>query len=115
MFLGHPEPPFQLGDSYDGVDPDGNLTNDHLLGQIHTHRALGTVSTTAGATRARKQLTGRPIVAVILRNTSGAALLPGRLGQLSRTAGYKMTKEVDGYSTTLANQGVVVIDPYLPS
>jgi hypothetical protein len=52
---------------------------------------------------------------MLLRNTSGGVLLKKTLAQLSRTAGYKMVQECDGYSTTLANFGVVLVDDSLPS
>ena len=105
-------PPMNLGESLDGVDLDSNLTNTDKLGMVYTFPAN---TLTGGPNRQKSVKTGRAITAVLLRNTSGAALLPKRLGQLDRTAGYAMTKNVDGYSTTLANQGVVVIDPFLPA
>jgi hypothetical protein len=105
-------PPMELGQVLDGKDPDGNLTNEDKLGMVHTFPC---VTLTGGPTRSKGPNTGRAVTAVLLRNTSGLTLLGKRLGQLDRTAGYAMTKNVDGYSTTLANQGVVVIDPNLPS
>lgn len=105
-------PPMELGETLDGKDQDGNLTNEEKLGQIYVFPA-GRFS--EGPRGSKGRYTGRPLVCVLLRNTSGLTLLGKRLGQLDRTAGYAMTKNVDGYSTTLANQGVVLIDPYLPS
>lgn len=105
-------PPMQLGQVLDGKDADGNLTNEDKLGIIHTFPAE---TFTGGPTRSKTVKTGKAIVAVLIRNTSGGALLGKRLGQLDRTAGYAMTKNVDGYSTTNNNRGVVLIDPYLPA
>lgn len=105
-------PPMELGQVLDGVDPDGNLTNEDKLGMVYT---FGNYTPSGGPNRAKAISGGRPITAVLMRNTSGAALLPALLGQISRTAGYGMVKNVDGYSTTLANQGVVLIDPFLPA
>ena len=110
---GLPEPPMNLGETLDGKDPDGVLTNESKLGQVHVFAAKPYTAT--NAVGGKQLYTGKPIVAVLLRNTSGLTLLGKRLGQLDRTAGYAMTKNVDGYSTTLANQGVVLIDPYLPA
>lgn len=109
---GLPNPPMELGQSLDGKDPDGNLTNEEKLGQVYVFPASRVSNTIRGS---KGRFTGRPIVAVLLRNTSGAALLPKRLGQLDRTAGYTPTKEVNGYSTVLGNAGVVLIDPWLPT
>jgi hypothetical protein len=105
-------PPMELGQTLDGKDPDGNLTNEDKLGMVHTFHA---VTLTGGPNRSKTAKTGRAVTAVLCRNTSGLTLLGKRLGQLDRTAGYAMTKNVDGYSTVLANQGVVLIDPNLPS
>lgn len=105
-------PPMNLGEVLDGKDPDGNLTNEDKLGMVHTFPAN---TLTGGPARSKTVKTGKPITAILLRNTSGLTLLPKRLGQLSRAAGYAMIKEVDGYSTTLANTHVVLIDDNLPS
>ena len=105
-------PPMELGQTLDGKDADGNLTHEDKLGMVHT---FGAYTLTGGPNRKKTVNTGRPITAILLRNTSGLTLLGKRLGQLDRTAGYAMTKNVDGYSTTLGNQGVVVIDSFLPS
>lgn len=102
------EPPMDLGQTYKGKDGDSNLINNHLLGQIcyFDHK-------NARSDKARD--TGKPVGAVLLRNTSGLTLLGGRLGQLDRTAGTAMNHNVDGYSTTLGNRGIVLIDPWLDS
>lgn len=105
-------PPMELGNVLDGKDADGNLQHEDKLGLIYT---FARYPMTGGPNKSKSPHTGRPITAVLLRNTSGGALLGKRLGQLDRTAGYAMTKNVDGYSTTLANQGVVLIDPFLSS
>jgi len=105
-------PPMSLGQVLDGKDADGNLTNEDKLGMLHTFPAE---TFTGGPTRSKTLKTGKAIVAVLMRNTSGGALLPKRLGQIDRTAGYGMTKNVDGYSTTNNNRPVVLIDPYLPA
>lgn len=105
-------PPMELGQVLDGIDADSNYQHEDKLGMVWTFPCA---PQTGGPSRSKSLNTGRPITAVLLRNTSTLTLLGKRLGQLSRTAGYAMTKEVNGYSTTLANKGVVVIDPFLPS
>lgn len=116
MYYAHAEPPMGLGETLSGTITQGGTTtllNEEKLGMVHVFRAKPYTAT--NAVGGKQQYTGKPIVAVLLRNTSGITLLGRRFGQLSRTAGYVMTKEVDGYSTTLANQGIVLIDSYLPS
>lgn len=105
-------PPIELGQVLDGKDADGNLTNEDFLGRVYS---FPNYPQTGGPNRKKSLHTGKPIIAMLLRNTSGLTLLGKRFGQLDRTAGYTMTKEVAGYSTTLANKGVVLIDPFLPS
>jgi hypothetical protein len=105
-------PPMELGQVLDGKDLDSNSTNEDKLGMVYT---FGNYPSTGGPNRAKSIGGGRPITAVLLRNTSTITLLGGLLGQLDRTAGYNMVKNVDGYATTLADQGVVLIDPFLPS
>jgi hypothetical protein len=109
---GFPEPPMPLGESLKGTDVEGNLINEEKLGQVYVFPASRVSNTIRGS---KGRFTGKPIVAVLMRNTSGGVLLGKRLGQLDRTAGYTMTKEVNGYSTGLGNGPVVLIDPYLPS
>lgn len=101
-------PPMDLGQTLKGTDANGDLINIEMLGQICYFDTK-----TLRDDRVRK--TGKPIGAVLLRNTLGAALLGKRYGQLDRTAGYAMNHNVDGYSTVLANKGIVLIDPWLPS
>lgn len=107
-------PPFFLGESYKGTDDDGNLINEHLVGQVHM-LPYKDLSATALRT-SRDRLTGRQVKAVICRNVTAAALLPKRVGLLDATAGYDMVETVDGYCDTLASTGrCVFIDPFLPS
>lgn len=109
------DPPMMLGQTLRGTDDGtttGNLINSERLGQIFM---LPRQTLTGGPTGQKSRSTGMPVFAVLLRNTSGAALLPSLLAQVSRTAGYKMLQECDGYSTTLANQRIVLVDDQLPS
>ncbi len=104
-------PPMNLGETLDGLT-DGVLTHEDKLGMIHTFPAN---TLTGGPNRQKGVKTGKSIKAVLLRNTSGLTLLGKRLGKMDRTAGYAMTKNVDGYGAALYDRNVVVIDPFLPS
>jgi hypothetical protein len=101
------EPPMDLGETLSGT-LNSSLINTDKLGGIYY---FDSKSTRDGIAR----VSSKPIGAVLLRNTSGLTLLGKRLGQLDRTAGYTPMHEVAGYSTVLANAGLVLIDPYLPS
>ncbi len=105
----------ELGSTLKGTDDGtttGNLINAERLGQFFV---LPRLTLTGGPTRSKARTTGFVNVGILLRNTAGIALLPKELAQLSRTAGYKMLQECDGYSTTLNNFGVVFVDDQLPA
>ncbi len=102
------EPPMDLGETLDGTDDAGTLIHTQKLGGIYYFDNKATRKSIAFQS-------GKPLGAILLRNTSGLTLLGKRLGQLDRTAGFTPMHEVAGYSTVLANAGVVLIDPYLPS
>lgn len=106
------QPPMELGFTLKGTDADGNLINSDKLGQIYT---FPNYPLTGGPNRSKSINTAKPIRAMLVRNTSTLTLLGGRFGQLDRTAGYTMNHKIAGYSTTLANKGIVLIDPFLPS
>jgi len=107
------EPPFYPGQTHEGTDAAGNLINTHLLGQIFEFEALDYSAN--GIRGPRALVTGRPLKFVVLRNTSGAALLGKRLGKLDESAGYGYLHNVNGYSATYCDDGIVGIDPWLPS
>lgn len=105
-------PFMELGQTMKGKDADNNLLHEDKLGMIQTFPVQ---TLTGGPNRSKSVKTGKVIVAVLLRNTAGFALLPKQLAQLDRTAGYGMTKNADGYSTTNNNRGVVLVDSFLPA
>lgn len=107
------DPPFALGETMDGTDDNSNLINDHWLGQIFEHQAYDYSAASIRGSKART--TGRTITAVILRNTSGIALLGKRIGILDTTAGYGMLENCIGYSDTLLQDNIVIIDEWLDS
>lgn len=108
MFMYNGSPPFGLGETLKGTDEDGNLINTHVLGQVYVFPA-------PPATGSKKRPTGRPIVAVALRNVSGFTLLGKRLASLYDSAGYHHLEAVDGYSIATAELNAIPVDGYLPS
>jgi hypothetical protein len=108
----HVDPPFDLGETLQGTDDDGNLINTSWLGQIFEIPS-STIPQFAAGNRARRS--GRPVVAVILRNESGQALLPKHVVNLTDTAGYSLLESADGYADALAQDHVAIVDEHLPS
>lgn len=104
-------PPFVLGETFQGVDDDSNEVNSELLGMVYRLPVPNESATDGVLGRA----TERYVEAIILRNNTGGVLYGKRLGKLQDTAGHTMYQKVDGYADTLAEDGVVVIDSYLPS
>jgi hypothetical protein len=110
------DPPFELGDTLTGTDPNDStkVINGQWLGQIF-EMPVQNLSGGNFAAGNKARLTGRSIIAVILRNTSGVALLGKHIGILDDTAGYALLENCDGYSDTLAQRNVVIIDDALPT
>lgn len=105
-------PPIELGQTLKGTDADGNLINGDKLGLIYRFPAN---KFTGGPTRTKGRITGKPIIAVLLRNQCGFALLPKRMARLKATAGYSLMEAVDGYSAGTADPRIVGVDSNLPS
>lgn len=108
------DPPFELGETLAGTAEDGTtLINDSVLGTVYEFPAqrLG-VSQIRGA---KGRTTGRPIVAIALRNTGGFTMLGKRIATLDTAAGYGRLKNATGYTVTVATDNVVFIDPFLPA
>lgn len=103
--------PFPLGKTfYDGRTIDtSNYGGVNLEGQVCT---FTNVNVPSGATTLRTVLEDGPIVARLVRNTSGIALLPSRIAIYA--SGFN-DKRVDGYTHTTAQQGAGIVDPFLPS
>lgn len=104
--------PLKLGDTLKGTDADGNLINSHWLGKEFY---VPFEDPTGGSSTPAKRLVGKMVKVVLLRNTSGAALLGARIGKMDATAGYKQLTDCKGYGTVLADSLIVGIDGYLPS
>lgn len=95
---------FTLGETYKGKDDDGNLLNEHLLGTRHEFKVRSTVNGQAN-------LTGAPIIAMIVRNESGGVLGGGDVVQLAEVSGdYRMLEAVSGLSAAHYDTNCVVVD-----
>jgi len=107
-------PPFELGETLDGTDSDGNLINESVLGMIYEFPAQRLGVSGIGGKKGRK--TGKSIKAVALRNVSGIKLYGKRLAQTkSDSGGYELMEEVDGYEDEGDSTNVVIIDEFLDS
>lgn len=105
------QPPFGLGETYQGTDSSGNLINTKQLGKVYDHPAHNLSSTAVRSAKSRR--TGHVVRAIILRNESGVTLYGKRLARLTQTAGYSLVESVDGYSASLRQPLVVWIDEFL--
>lgn len=103
--------PFDLGKTYyDGRTIDtSNYGGVELEGQTAT---FVNRKVQASGTTVRLQLEDNALVARLVRNVSGIALLPGRL--VIYKASFN-NKRVDGYTSTTAQRAAGVVDPFLPS
>ena len=105
-------PPMELGETLSGKDADSNLINADKLGMIYDFPAIVYTGNVSGN---KTRLTGKRIRAILLRNTSGFALLPKRVVQLDKTAGYDLCKNATGYTATHGATLAVIVDPNLPA
>lgn len=101
------EPPMKLGETLQGTNPDAStiLINDHWLGQIFYHP-------TPPALDVGPRASGRPIKAILLRNTSGAILYGKRLGQIVQGVA-AINNTVAGYTVASTAARCVIIDSWL--
>lgn len=104
--------PFPLGKTYFGSTdtiPSTYATSTGLLGRQQVFEHDYSVAT---GMRAERRDSQNQVVAELVKNSSGIALLPGRV------CVYKTGsegKEVDGYTRTTAALGAGVVDPLLPA
>jgi len=109
------KPPFELGETLSGKDDNDNLINSHWLGQKFLFPPKPDDSNITGNFKRR---TGRGIVAMPVRNISGATLYGKRLclldaataGLTNATGGIFTTK---GYATETGQANVAVIDEFI--
>jgi len=113
--------PFPLG-SYDvGKDADGTLRAHEFLGRKY---CMPDFVDTAGPYKPKYRSTGRQVMAVAVRNTSGGALLPTtvcRFEQVAASANpagdglIPVLEAVAGAPTGVADLQCAIVDPYLPA
>lgn len=109
------KPPFELGETLKGTDDNSNLINDHWLGQKFMLPAKPANSNIGGSFKRR---TGAYVVAMPVRNVSGATLYGKRLclldattaGLTNGTGGIFTTK---GYATETGQGNVAIIDEFI--
>lgn len=106
----------ELGETLSGTDSSSNLINRQWLGQKFL---LPSPQETRTPRSNKNRLSGKGIWAVLLRNTTGAALLPKQIATLG--TGYDSThecyghEEAEGLAVTIAAGPSVIVDPWLPS
>lgn len=113
--------PLQWGDYSTGTDDDGTETMQDILGscyELHDVQMTG-----LGGGSPKRRATDHPTKVLVLRNGTGAALLPGELAKLEHTTAptspggaspIPLLTEVSAKTSAL-DRLVVVVDPYLPS
>lgn len=101
-------PPFKRGE-FAPVGDDGSLAFPYLEGREYLFEDNDPRST-SGSSASR---TGRMVRCRLVRNVSGAALLPKRLVTFQATAG-RYGARVDGYADTTAEH-CYPVDEYLPA
>lgn len=104
--------PMGLGEVENGVNADSQAVLRNWLGRRRTFTDLD--YSISGLTSGRSQLSGYSLDAICLRNNSGITLSPKMLAQVARS-GRDAVKEVIGYGATYTTQGLVLVDPFLPS
>lgn len=111
-------PPFSRGETfYNGgtitIDASTSLYGGYEHeGKIWEFEDL--VYNQANTVGAKQFRTNRMVKCMAVRNSSGIALLPGRLASLKKS-GVNYLGQVDGYGTTTAAPGLVVVDEWLPA
>lgn len=110
------DPPMGLGATLKGTDPQDStrLINSDRLGQVFYHAAKRADTQVPGANKTRRS--GKGVLAVLLRNEAGFALLGKRVALCKATAGYSLVTAVDGYAAgAIASPNCVIVDEFLPS
>lgn len=103
----------QLGTYWDDRKDDGTYDTHPLQGQVFTIPHL--VKATSPRTTDTR-LSSHHMKVMLVRNTSGAAMLPARVLTLKTdTNGVTCVHEVSGYANAINTAHCVLSDPYLPS
>jgi len=108
----------ELGEVMPGLASDGTtLVNSQFLGG----RKAFPVRDFSMTSLPSPPLTGAWLTAILLRNISGAAILPGRLARLCDAGSgsygndFGLVEAVEGYGNAVNLDTVVLLDPWLPS
>ena len=104
-------PDFQLGQTVPGTNSAGELINEALIGRTHEFPITEEV---AAALNMDVRTVGRTIKARAMRNTSGGALLPGKVGVTTTADGIAGLGRLTGGGTLNARQAYT-IDPGIPA
>lgn len=107
-----------LGNAISGQNSDGTLKNEEFLGGTRVFQHFNNYGTSSPQLRR----SGHEIKAILLRNTSGGALLGGNLARLNDAAVANgsddrddLITEAEGYVTAAYHRSCVLIDPWLPT
>lgn len=103
-------PPFERGATfYNGITPPDATSGGNLEGKIYVFEDLD-----LSVTGTKSYRSGRPVKCMVVRNVSGATLLPKRLASL-KLSGLNFLGQVDGYATVDAAANCYPIDEWLPA
>lgn len=106
------ELPFELGETLQGTDANGNLINGQWLGQKFEIPCKATNVSGVGDQKQRRS--GRSIIAMPVRNVSGIKLYGKRLCLLDfATAGVTGFVTTKGYTHQTALSNCAIIDEFL--
>ena len=87
-------------------------TSKAIMGIRKVFKDLDFSATTPSNTSAKAPRSGGEVTCILVRNSSGAAMLPGRMAVWKSGA---EGKEVDGYTTTDYAKVAGVVDEWLPA
>ena len=98
---------FGLGETYSGTDSDGNDINTSLDGRIYEFPVTEDV---AAALNFSKRTVGMRIRAMVARNKTGAAILPGEIVSTTATNGLAGVAQIDAKSSA-DDRLCYIVDP----
>tara|TARA_R110000765_G_scaffold76622_1_gene150208 strand:+ start:458 stop:1036 length:579 start_codon:yes stop_codon:yes gene_type:complete len=102
---------FSLGDTITGTNDNGVLINSALEGREYTFPVTEAVATAAGMSN---RAVGRRVVARIVRNTSGSALVAGEIVAVNIAGGHaKLGQLIEARTAGTGDRCCLVCDPSL--
>ena len=107
-------PPFGLGETFFQGNTPTTTDGNHILGKVWVFEDIDLTASGSGGTMKPKRTNhARRMMAV--RNTTGSALLPKRLGKIKNDGtSYEFGQEIDGYADAVTEIGYP-IDEFLPA